>query len=152
MRLSGIVLSPGPGRPEAAGCCCDLIATLAPQVPILGVCLGHQAIAASYGGRVRRAPAVVHGKTGAVHHDGRGLYSGLPDPLEATRYHSLVVDREDLPSELVVDAWTDDGLAMGLRHRELPLYGVQFHPESIATPEGPDLLANFLRICGGRRC
>jgi anthranilate synthase/aminodeoxychorismate synthase-like glutamine amidotransferase len=152
MRPSGIVLSPGPGRPEAAGCCCDLIAALAPQVPILGVCLGHQAIAASFGGSVVRAPAVVHGKTGAVYHDGRGLYSGLPDPLEATRYHSLVVTREDLPSELEVSAWTDDGLVMGLRHRELPLYGVQFHPESIATPEGPDLLANFIRMCRGRRC
>jgi anthranilate synthase/aminodeoxychorismate synthase-like glutamine amidotransferase len=152
MRPAGIVLSPGPGRPEAAGCCCELIEACAAQIPILGVCLGHQAIAAVYGGSVVRAPEVVHGKTAAVRHDGRRLFSGLPDPLEATRYHSLVVARGDLPTALDVSAWTDDGLIMGLRHREMPLFGVQFHPESIATPGGPALLSNFLGMCGGQPC
>jgi anthranilate synthase component 2 len=149
---AGIVLSPGPGRPEVAGCCCELIDVLAVQVPILGVCLGHQAIAATLGGSVVRAPEVVHGKTGPVHHGGDHLFAGLPDPLEATRYHSLVVAREDLPAALEVTAWTQDGLIMGLRHRDLPLHGVQFHPESIATVDGPALLANFLAICGGEPC
>jgi len=152
MSPAGIVLSPGPGRPEAAGCCCEIIDALAAQVPILGVCLGHQAIAATLGGSVVRAPAVVHGKTALVHHDGRRLFAGLPDPLEATRYHSLVVARDDLPDVLEVTAWTDDRLIMGLRHRQMPLYGVQFHPESIATAEGPALLANFLAICAGEPC
>ena len=152
MSPEGIVLSPGPGRPEAAGCCCELIEVLAAQIPILGVCLGHQAIAAALGGSVVRAPEVVHGKTAPVHHGGEQLFAGLPDPLEATRYHSLVVAREDLPAALEVTAWTDEGLIMGLRHRDMRLHGVQFHPESIATAEGPALLANFLAICGGEPC
>ncbi len=152
MSPAGIVISPGPGRPEAAGCCCELIDALAAQIPILGVCLGHQAIAATFGGSVVRAPKVVHGKTALVRHKGQRLFAGLPDPLEATRYHSLVVARDDLPAALEVTAWTDDGLIMGLRHRDMPLHGVQFHPESIATAEGPALLANFLAICGGEPC
>jgi len=152
MSPAGIVISPGPGRPEAAGCCCELIEALAAQIPILGVCLGHQAIAATFGGSVVRSPKVVHGKTALVRHKGQRLFAGLPDPLEATRYHSLVVARDDLPAALEVTAWTDDGLIMGLRHRDMPLHGVQFHPESIATAEGPALLANFLAICGGEPC
>ncbi len=152
MSPAGIVISPGPGRPEAAGCCCELIDALAAQIPILGVCLGHQAIAATFGGSVVRAPKVVHGKTALVRHKGQRLFAGLPDPLEATRYHSLVVARDDLPAALEVTAWTDDGLIMGLRHHDIPLHGVQFHPESIATAEGPALLANFLAICGGEPC
>jgi len=152
MSPAGIVISPGPGRPEAAGCCCELIDALAAQIPILGVCLGHQAIAATFGGSVVRSPKVVHGKTALVRHKGQRLFAGLPDPLEATRYHSLVVARDDLPAALEVTAWTDDGLIMGLRHRDMPLHGVQFHPESIATAEGPALLANFLAICGGEPC
>ncbi len=152
MSPAGIVISPGPGRPEAAGCCCELIDALAAQIPILGVCLGHQAIAATFGGSVVRSPKVVHGKTALVRHKGQRLFAGLPDPLEATRYHSLVVARDDLPAALEVTAWTDDGLIMGLRHHDIPLHGVQFHPESIATAEGPALLANFLAICGGEPC
>jgi anthranilate synthase/aminodeoxychorismate synthase-like glutamine amidotransferase len=152
LRPTGIVLSPGPGRPEAAGCCCEMIDALAAEIPILGVCLGHQAIAAAFGGTVVRAPEVVHGKIARVRHDRRRLFSKLPEPLEATRYHSLVVARDDLPPELEVSAWTDDGLIMGLRHREMLLFGVQFHPESIATPAGPALLSNFLEICRGQSC
>ena len=152
MKPAGIVLSPGPGRPEAAGCCCEIISAIAEQIPMLGVCLGHQAIAATLGGSVVRAPEIVHGKTAPVRHGGEHLYSGLSDPLVATRYHSLIVAREDLPATLEITAWTDDGLIMGLRHRDMPLHGVQFHPESIATTHGPALLANFLAICGGRPC
>ncbi len=143
-----IVMSPGPGRPEDAGCCCELVERLAPTLPTLGVCLGHQAIAKALGGVVQRAPVVVHGKTAKVHHDGGGLFAGLPEPFEAARYHSLIVERDRLPEQLEVTAWTDDGLVMGVRHREWPLYGVQFHPESIATPDGPQLLRNFLIAAG----
>jgi len=137
--FDAVVLSPGPGRPEEAGISRELIRALAPGTPLLGVCLGHQAIAQAFGART-----LVHGKTSEIRHDGSGLFSGLPSPFEATRYHSLVVERSSLPEELQVDAWSDEGVVMGLRHRELPLYGVQFHPESILTLQGKPLLANFL--------
>ncbi len=140
-----ILLSPGPGRPEHAGIMCALIPAAAERgVPILGVCLGHQAIGQVYGGNVVAAPELMHGKTSWITHDGLGVFAGLPDPLEATRYHSLVVERETVPECLVVTADTADGTVMGFRHRELPVEGVQFHPESILTTGGHDLLANFL--------
>ncbi|MBX6378354.1 MAG: aminodeoxychorismate/anthranilate synthase component II [Clostridia bacterium] len=151
-RPEAVLISPGPGRPEDAGISVATVLALGPRVPILGVCLGHQAIGAAFGGRVVRAPALMHGKSSAVHHDGSGLYEGLSNPFEAGRYHSLVVDREGLPDCLEVTAWTDDGVIMGLRHRQWPVEGVQFHPESVLTPEGPRLLANFLRRCGQRGC
>ena len=142
-----VLVSPGPGRPEDAGVSGEAIRRFGTAgVPVLGVCLGHQAIGAVFGGSVVRAPAVMHGKTSVVHHDGRGVFAGLPDPFTATRYHSLVVDRASVPDALEVSAWTDDGLVMGLRHRELPVEGVQFHPESILTESGHDLLANFLAV------
>jgi len=148
MRPAGIVVSPGPGRPEQAGHCCAIVRKLGPEIPILGVCLGHQAVAAALGGGVVRAPEVVHGKTAIVSHDGAGLFEGLPEQLEVARYHSLVVERSSLPEGLEVTAWTDDELIMGMRHVDWPVFGVQFHPESIATPDGPALLENFLVVCG----
>jgi anthranilate synthase component 2 len=141
-----VILSPGPGRPEDAGCMLELTRALDPETPVLGVCLGHQAIGAAFGGTVARGPRPVHGKTSTIHHGGEGLFEGVPDPFEGGRYHSLVVRRDDLPSDLETIAWTDDGLVMGLRHRELPRFGVQFHPESILTPEGPRIVENFLRL------
>jgi len=141
---AAVVMSPGPKTPEQAGICVDVVRELGPRLPILGVCLGHQAIGLAYGGAVVRAPEVVHGKVVAVHHSGRGVLHGLPDPFTATRYHSLVVAREGLPAALEVTAWTDDGLVMAVRHREHPVEGVQFHPESIGTPVGRDILRNFL--------
>jgi anthranilate synthase component 2 len=143
----GIVLSPGPCTPNEAGICLDVIALAAKvHVPLLGVCLGHQAIGQIFGGKVVRAPVPVHGKTSQMHHDGTGLFTGLPSPYLATRYHSLVVEREGLPSVLDVTAWTEDGLIMGLAHKELPIAGVQFHPESIASEHGHALLRNFLDL------
>ena len=139
-----VVVSPGPGRPEDAGISMEIIRWAAGRVPVLGVCLGHQCIGAAWGGRVVRAPRVMHGKTSQIHHDGNGLFVGLPSPLEATRYHSLIVEESSLPNELEVVATSDDGLVMGLRHREFEVEGVQFHPESILTPDGRDLLFNFL--------
>ncbi|HEY7530180.1 MAG TPA: aminodeoxychorismate/anthranilate synthase component II [Gemmatimonadota bacterium] len=144
-RPSRVVLSPGPGRPEDAGVTEDAIRAFAGRVPILGVCLGHQAIAQVYGGRVGLAPEPVHGKAADVHHDGRTIYRGLPPTFPAARYHSLLVEERDLPDELEVSARSADGLVMGLRHRTLPIEGVQFHPESILTPAGRDLLRNFAR-------
>ncbi len=144
--LDGIVISPGPCTPGEAGISVPLVQRLAGAVPILGVCLGHQAIGAAFGGTIVRAPRLMHGKVSIIAHDGAGVFSGLPNPFQATRYHSLVVDRSSLPPELEITAEAD-GLIMGLRHRALPIEGVQFHPESILTPTGNDLLANFL----GRR-
>jgi anthranilate synthase component 2 len=139
-----IVISPGPCTPNEAGISVELIRALGDSVPILGVCLGHQAIGAAYGGAVVRAPQVMHGKLSAIHHNGAGVFAGLPPAFPATRYHSLIVRRDDLPECLEVTAWTDDGLIMGLRHRALPVEGVQFHPESIMTDAGKALLKNFL--------
>jgi anthranilate synthase component II len=144
----GLLVSPGPGRPEDAGISCGVIEALGPSVPVLGVCLGHQCIGAVFGAEVVRAPAVMHGKTSIIHHDGKGIFQGLQNPLVATRYHSLVVAPESVPAVLEVTATTDDGTIMGLRHRSLPVEGVQFHPESILTAEGHRLLANWLRRCG----
>ncbi len=141
---SGVVISPGPGEPKDAGVTEDLIREMKGVVPILGVCLGHQAIGEVFGGKVVRAPKIVHGKTSPVRHDGKGIYKGLPQPFEVGRYHSLVVDRETLPDCLAVTAETEDGIVMGVRHREYDVEGVQFHPESILTPEGKTLLKNFL--------
>jgi len=140
---AGIVLSPGPGRPEAAGVCVELLRRRAP-VPLLGVCLGHQALGFAFGAEVARAPRLMHGKTSAVRHLDRGPFAGLPDPFAATRYHSLAVREETLPAELEAIAWSDDGILMGIAHRELPYWGVQFHPESILTTAGPSLVDNFL--------
>lgn len=142
-RLNGIVISPGPCTPREAGISVPLVQQLAGTAPILGVCLGHQAIGAAFGGTIVRAPRLMHGKTSLISHNGRGLFAGLPNPLQATRYHSLIVDRATLPPELEITAEAD-GLIMGMRHRSLPVEGVQFHPESILTPDGNDLLANFL--------
>jgi anthranilate synthase/aminodeoxychorismate synthase-like glutamine amidotransferase len=140
-----VLISPGPGRPEDAGVSNDAIREFGARgVPVLGVCLGHQCIGQLYGGEVVRAPRVMHGKTSMVTHDGRGVFAGLPSPLTATRYHSLVVDRASVPAALEISAETDDGLVMGLRHREHPVEGVQFHPEAILTESGHELLRNFL--------
>jgi anthranilate synthase component 2 len=139
-----VLISPGPGRPEDAGLSNEVIAHFAGRVPILGVCLGHQCIGQVYGGEVVRAPQVMHGKTSLIRHEGTGVFAGLPQPLEATRYHSLIVDRDSVPDVLEITAETDDGIVMGLRHRELDVEGVQFHPESILTAAGHDLLRNFL--------
>jgi anthranilate synthase/aminodeoxychorismate synthase-like glutamine amidotransferase len=144
LRPGAIVISPGPGTPDQAGISLELVRRAAGRVPLLGVCLGHQSLGQAFGGRVVRAPKPMHGKTSEIRHDGRTLFSGLPDPLTATRYHSLVVAREDLPACLEISAWTDDGVIMGLRHREHPVEGVQFHPESIMTAAGKALLRNFL--------
>ena len=139
-----VLISPGPGRPEDAGISMTVVDQLAGELPILGVCLGHQAIGQVYGGKIVGAPTLMHGKTSSIHHDGIGVFAGLPDPFVATRYHSLVVDPATVPDELEVTATTGDGVVMGLRHRELDIEGVQFHPESFLTPSGPSLLSNFL--------
>jgi anthranilate synthase/aminodeoxychorismate synthase-like glutamine amidotransferase len=139
-----VLISPGPGRPEDAGMSTSIIRWAAGRIPVLGVCLGHQCIGAAWGGNVIRAPEVMHGKTSRIHHEGAGVFAGLPSPFEATRYHSLLVERSSLPEEFEVTASTEDGLVMGLRHRDLDVEGVQFHPESILTASGHDLLANFL--------
>ncbi|MGY6501409.1 MAG: anthranilate synthase component II [Acidimicrobiales bacterium] len=143
-----VLISPGPGRPEDAGLSNDVIREWAGRVPILGVCLGHQCIGQIYGGEVVRAPQVMHGKTSLIRHAGVGVFAGLPQPLEATRYHSLIVDRDSVPDMLEITAESDDGIVMGLRHRELDVEGVQFHPESILTAAGHDLLRNFLTRAG----
>ena len=145
-----VVISPGPCDPDRAGISLALIKAAASVCPVLGVCLGHQAIGQVFGGKVIRAPAPMHGKVCDIHHDGTGVFEGLPNPFPATRYHSLVVERESLPSELRVNAWTEDGLIMGLRHERLPVHGVQFHPESIETQAGHGLLRNFLAMLPAR--
>ncbi|KPN63153.1 aminodeoxychorismate/anthranilate synthase component II [Aliiroseovarius crassostreae] len=145
----GILLSPGPCDPDQAGICLDLTRAAAKSgVPLLGVCLGHQTIGQAFGGQVVRAGEIVHGKMGTMHHAGQGVFEGLPSPLEATRYHSLIVDRDSLPDCLEVTAWLEDGMIMGLRHKELPIEGVQFHPESIRSEHGHAMLANFLKAAG----
>ena len=144
LKSDGIVLSPGPGRPEDAGITIAAIRDLSADVPMLGVCLGHQAIAAAFGGRVVRADELRHGKASAIEHRGEGLFDGLPRPFPAGRYHSLVAERDSLPACLEVTAWTEDGTVMGLRHANRPLFGVQFHPESVLTPSGNVLLRNFV--------
>jgi anthranilate synthase component 2 len=145
LKPQGIVISPGPSDPDHAGICLELVAK-AGGVPILGVCLGHQAIGQAFGGKVVRAPVPMHGKLSAIRHDNRGVFEGLPNPFQATRYHSLVVDHASLPAALSVTAETADGVIMGLQHRERPVHGVQFHPESIASEGGHRLLKNFLAL------
>ncbi|WP_216904005.1 aminodeoxychorismate/anthranilate synthase component II [Synechococcus sp. CCY 9618] len=143
---AAILISPGPGDPDQSGVCQEVLRELGPSVPLLGVCLGHQCLAQVYGGRVVRAGELMHGKTSPVRHAGQGVFEGLPEPLTATRYHSLIAERESLPDCLEITAWLDDGTIMGLRHRQHPhLQGVQFHPESVLTQSGHQLLANFLR-------
>lgn len=144
LRPDRIVISPGPGDPDDAGISVEVIRRFGPRVPLLGVCLGHQCIGAAFGGNVVHAPTLMHGKSSLVYHDGRGILGGLPSPFEAIRYHSLVVDRQSLPGCLEVTAQTASGVIMALRHREYPIQGVQFHPESIMTVVGKDLLRNFL--------
>ena len=150
LQPDGIVLSPGPGHPDGAGICLDLVKKAAGVIPLLGVCLGHQAIGQASGARIVRAPKLMHGKLSAIHHRGEGLFKELPQDFRATRYHSLTVERHSLPANLTVSAETHDGLIMGLTHRDYALFGVQFHPESIASEQGHALLANFLRIAGVR--
>ena len=141
----GIVISPGPGRPEDAGISLKLIEKLGPQIPLLGVCLGHQSIGQVFGGKIVAAPVLMHGKTSLVHHSNLGVFQGLDNPFTATRYHSLIIDRETIPDALEITAWVEDGTIMGVRHREYPhIQGVQFHPESILTNSGKQLLQNFL--------
>jgi len=141
-----IVISPGPCTPKEAGISIDVIKHFAGKVPVLGVCLGHQSIGEAFGGDVIRAPYLMHGKTSMIHHDKRTIFAGLPNPLEATRYHSLIIKRETLPAALEISAWTDDGIIMGVRHKQFKVEGVQFHPESILTGAGKDLLRNFLKL------
>ena len=139
-----IVISPGPGRPEDAGISVEVIKTFGPEIPLLGICLGHQAIAQAFGGMVLRAPEIVHGKTSAIIHKARGIYKGIPSPFQATRYHSLLVDKKSLPACLRVTATTTDNLIMGMEHREFPITGMQFHPESIITEHGMHIITNFI--------
>ena len=148
LKPQGVLLSPGPCTPNEAGICLDLLAAAPDDLPILGVCLGHQAIGQAYGGQVVRAKAIMHGKTSQIEHTGKGIFAGLPNPVTATRYHSLSVERSTMPDVLEVTAWTDDGEVMGFQHKSKPVHGVQFHPESIATEGGHAMLANFLKLAG----
>jgi anthranilate synthase/aminodeoxychorismate synthase-like glutamine amidotransferase len=148
---SHLVISPGPGRPENAGCSLAMIAAFAGQVPVLGVCLGHQSIVHHFGGEIVAARSLMHGKTSLIEHDGDGLFANLPNPFEVGRYHSLAANRSKVPAELAVTARTQEGEIMGVRHRTLTVVGVQFHPESVLTPEGPKLLGNFLTLGGGEQ-
>jgi anthranilate synthase component II len=151
LKPEAVLLSPGPCAPDQAGICLPILTTAPDDMPILGVCLGHQAIGQAFGGDVIRAKTLMHGKTSPITHDGRGLFKGLPSPFTATRYHSLAVSRATLPNTLDVTAWTEDGEIMGVQHHERPIHGVQFHPESIATEHGHDLIANFLDLANVRR-
>lgn len=143
-----LLLSPGPCTPDEAGICLDLLARAPRDLPILGVCLGHQAMGQAEGGKVIRAKTLMHGKTDSIHHNGGGIFKDIPSPFTATRYHSLAIERSSLPGSLEVTAWTDDGEIMGVQHKDRPMYGVQFHPESIATQYGHEMLANFLDLAG----
>ena len=152
LKPSAIVLSPGPGNPDESGICLEVLSALSPTIPTLGVCLGHQALAQVFGGKIVRAGELMHGKTSPVHHKGEGVFSGLPEPLIATRYHSLIVERETLPDCLEITAWLEDGTIMGIEHREYPhIQGVQFHPESVLTQSGHQLLSNFLQIAEAQK-
>jgi anthranilate synthase/aminodeoxychorismate synthase-like glutamine amidotransferase len=151
MSPEGLIISPGPGEPRDAGVSEDAIRALSGEVPVLGVCLGHQALGEVFGGRVIRAPRLMHGKTSPILHKGRGLFAGLDNPFEATRYHSLIVERESLPEVLEAVAWTPEGELMGLKHREHESWGVQFHPESVLTVQGMKLVENFLTLCRQQR-
>ncbi|MCO8030225.1 aminodeoxychorismate/anthranilate synthase component II [Brevundimonas diminuta] len=151
LKPEAVLLSPGPCAPDQAGICLSLIETAAETMPILGVCLGHQSIGQAFGGQVVRAKTLMHGKTSPILHEGRGVFGGLPSPFTATRYHSLAVRRATLPDALEVTAWTEDGEIMGLSHRTRPIHGVQFHPESIATEHGHEMIANFLDLAGVKR-
>ena len=144
--ISHLCISPGPGTPQDAGVSMKMIEAFAGRLPVFGVCLGHQSLVEVFGGKVVRAGRLMHGKTSLIHHDGRGVFAGLPNPFEAGRYHSLIAERERIPADLEVTAWTAEGEIMGVRHRSLPIEGVQFHPESILTPDGPRLMGNFLRF------
>jgi anthranilate synthase/aminodeoxychorismate synthase-like glutamine amidotransferase len=148
MNPERIVISPGPCTPKEAGISIGVIKHFAGKIPILGVCLGHQSIGAAFGGEIVRAPNIMHGKTSLIHHDGKTIFKGLPNPFEATRYHSLVIKKETLPDCLQISAWTEDGVIMGVRHKEFIIEGVQFHPESILTKAGKDLLRNFIKLGG----
>ena len=149
LKPDGIVISPGPGRPDDAGVSLEIIKELGPTLPVLGVCLGHQCIGQIFGGRVIAAPVLMHGKTSEIHHTGKGVFQGLEQPFKATRYHSLIVERDNLPDTLEITAWIEGGMIMGLRHREYPhIQGVQFHPESILTSQGKALLRNFVKDLG----
>lgn len=147
MHPSKIVISPGPCTPNEAGISVPVIQEFSGKIPLLGVCLGHQSIGQAFGGRIVRASQVMHGKTSMIHHDGRGVFQNIANPFEATRYHSLVIEKESLPKVLEITAWTEDGTIMGVRHKTLAVEGIQFHPESILTQEGKNILANFLRLC-----
>jgi anthranilate synthase component 2 len=151
LKPDAVLLSPGPCTPDDAGICLDLLRQAPESLPILGVCLGHQSIGQAFGGRIVRAKALMHGKTSAIRHSGKGVFRDLPDPFTATRYHSLAVDGGSLPNVLEITAWTDDGEIMGLQHRSRPIHGVQFHPESIATEGGHKLLGNFLELAARAR-
>ena len=151
LKPDAVLLSPGPCTPNEAGICLDLLKTAPDDLPIFGVCLGHQAMGQAFGGEVIRAKTLMHGKTSEIHHDGKSVFAGLPEPFTAARYHSLAVKRETLPDVLEVTAWTEDGEIMGLSHKTRPIHGVQFHPESIATEGGHDLLANFLDLASVKR-
>jgi anthranilate synthase component 2 len=146
--IDGVVVSPGPCTPNEAGISVELIQQFAGKKPILGVCLGHQSIGAAFGAEIVHAPELMHGKTSMIKHNGTGMYAGLPNPFVATRYHSLIIDPDSIPEDFEITAYADDGVVMGVRHKSMPIEGVQFHPESILTTSGKDLLANFLRSCG----